>query len=707
MPHSARLPFILVFGLLLASCTRSAPPAAPTLPAAAIALSTSACPAASPPATATAVPAATEAPRTTAPEAPATPSVTPAGGEVRLTGAGAFFLGVPAGDAYSPSGMAVDAAHRLAYVYSASGRMDAAPAGGQAGPVVSVVALDRQEVIRLIHLPASAGPGAGQVLLSADGATGYAVDQAGGFLTAFDTATGRLEQHLSDVQAAALNGDASLLFVGGDAGGLRALRLPDLAPLWDVADGPFGALAANGDTLAAAGGGRENALSLYSSADARVLASVVLTASIQGLAAGPAGGWAVRLEGAPPALVRFDSQLRPMATVPVPAGEGLFYDALRRRYLLSGLSSAPSRFELLALAEGNLAILARQEWTWQSPPSLLAADGEGLVGFTRFQDDRLYRLDPQTLRPGGQIALGVRLLDLALDASGGVLYVADDQDRIHVLDLPGGQERATWTGRAPLALDAAHDRLYAARPEGVVALSRSGGQVFVQYAQGGVPAPDPCSGPACAGRDLVYLVDRGVTVYNRAGQKLATLASTFPKPQGLSPNPYALSGRVNPLSGDLLVTLNNGVPGSNNSSYLALYPPAADTPLAVPHPYSFVVDLTFDPGRGRMFAAYGGSKGVARLQALDASGHVLAQLDGRTGALAFDPAANALYIARAGVLARLNADTLDLQGVFRAPHDLAQMVVDGAARRLYVRGESLAQVTILRLDALPALESAN
>jgi DNA-binding beta-propeller fold protein YncE len=574
---------------------------------------------------------------------------------------------------------------------------------------VSVVALDRQEVIRLIHLPASAGPGAGQVLLSADGAIGYALDQAGGYLTAFDTATGRSEQRLPDVQAAALNGDAGLLFLAGAGGSLRALRLPGLAPLWDVSDGPFGALAANGDTLAAAGAGRKNVLSVYSSADGRVLGSVVLTASVQGLAASPAGGWAVRLGGAPPALVRFDSQLRPLATVPVPAGEGLFYDAPRRRYLLSGLSSAPSRFELLALAEGNLAILARQEWSWQLPPSQFAADGDGLVGLTRFQDDRLYRLDPQTLRPAGQIALGVRLSDLALDAAGGILYVADDQDRIHVLDLPGGQEQAIWTGRAPLALDAAHDRLYTARAEGVVALSRKQGQVLVQYAQGGVPAPDPCRGPACAGRDLVYLVERGVTVYNRAGQKLATLASTFPRPQGLSPNPYALSGWVNPLSGSLLVTLNNGVPGSNNSSYLALYPPAIDRPLAIPHPYSFVVDVAFDPVRGRMFAAYGGSNDVARLQALDASGHVLAQLDGRTGALAFDPAANALYVARAGVLVRLGADRLDLQGVFRAPDDgvVAQMVVDGATRRLYVRGESSPQVTILPLDALPPLDTAH
>ena len=712
MPRCARLGFTLVFLLLLAGCVMAAPPAASPLPATAIALSTSFGPAAGPVASASAIPSATIALASSTlisstTEVTTTPSTTPTAREAAVGRSDAYLLGVPAGDAYSPSGLAVDAAHRLAYVYSAAGPPDATLDGNQAGPVVSVVALDRQAVLRLIHLPAAAALGAGQVLLSADGATGYALDGAGGFLTAFDTATGQLAQRLPHVQAAALDGATGRLFLAGKDGGLRALRLPDLAPLWDVAGGSFGSLAADGNTLAAAGGDRPNALSLYAAADGKLLASVVLTGSVQGLAAGPAGGWAARLEGAPPALLRFDAGLRPVAAVPIPAGEGLFYDAPRRRYLLSGLSSAPSGFELLALAEEDLSFLSRASWAWQLPPNLLAADGDELVGLTRFQDGRLYRLDPQTLRTADRIVLGVRLSDLALDTAGGVLYVADDQDRIHVLDLPAGKDRATWTGHAPLALDVAHDRLYVARPEGVVALSRTDGHMLVQYPQGGVPAPDPCSGSECAGRDLVYLVERGVTVYNRAGQRLTTLASTFPRPEGLSPNPYAVSGRVNPLGGSLVVTLNNGVFGSNQGTYLALYPPATDAPLAIPHPYGFVVDLAFDPARGRTFVAYAAPNGAADLQALDASGRVLAQLEGRAGALAFDPIANVLYVASAGDLARLEADTLDLQGVFRAPADLAQMVVDGPARRLYARDASSARVTVLRLDALPALGSAN
>jgi hypothetical protein len=126
----SRLPLILIFGFFLAGCARSVPAAAPTLPTA-VAPSTSARPAASPPWTATAVPAATKPLPSPAPETPAAPSATPVGGGVRTPGAGAFFLGVPAGDAYSPSGLAVDAAHRLAYVYSASGRPEAAPTDGQ------------------------------------------------------------------------------------------------------------------------------------------------------------------------------------------------------------------------------------------------------------------------------------------------------------------------------------------------------------------------------------------------------------------------------------------------------------------------------------------------------------------------------------------------------------------------------------------------
>jgi hypothetical protein len=62
-------------------------------------------------------------------------------------------LGVPAGDAYSPTGLAVDAGRKLAYVYNTR-RGTADPGTGAA---ISVVNLERRAVSRLIPVPAGYG----------------------------------------------------------------------------------------------------------------------------------------------------------------------------------------------------------------------------------------------------------------------------------------------------------------------------------------------------------------------------------------------------------------------------------------------------------------------------------------------------------------------------------------------------------------------
>lgn len=680
----------LVVGVLLLGCGRQNLPAATTpltetdvpTPAAirgATLTATSVPPAA---------PRAQASPSPSSSPAPATGTPLPATAR-SVSAPPAFFLGVPAGDAYAPAGLAVDEGRQLAYVYSAQ-----SAAGGAA---VSVVDLISHEVVHLIRLGGPEDVGDGRVLITPDGSHGYVIDVGAATLTMFDPRTGALGVRLKDVRDAVLSPGGAPLFVLG-AGGLSALDADDLTPLWTVDGTGFSGIVANHDRVAVSQMPTSPALVVYDSVTGEQVARAVLPDSSQGLAAGPAGGWAVRLWGSPPRLVRFDANLSQVAQVAVPWGDGLFYDAARHRYLLGGYDSEQGTTLIQAYDEGNLALLREQVWPLPLTPNVFAANGKDqLLALARFGNSRLTSLDPETLVLTGHAILGVAAVDMALDEAEGTLFVADNQGRIHLLSVPGGQVRAVWAGEAPIALDPAHHRLYVNRESAVEALDSRTGAVLTRYAQGGVPAPDPQ-------RNLVYIVASGVTIYDRSGQRLGQLDSTFPRKEGFSPNPFAYTARVNPVSGFLAVALNNGVPGSNNSSYLRLYPPATDEPMNVPGTFSFLHDVAFDSISGNLYASYSNAKNLEALQLLSPTGQEVKRLGGRFGHLAFDPTTNLLYVAQAGALARVRGDTLSLLDLYQAPERVAQLLLDQGTGQLFFRRDGRPQIGVVRLDALPALD---
>ena len=265
----------------------------------------------------------------------------------------------------------------------------------------------------------------------------------------------------------------------------------------------------------------------------------------------------------------------------------------------------------------------------------------------------------------GRIATGVRLTDLTLDEADDTLYVADDQGQIHLLALPTGFERATWAGAAPMALDVQNRRLYVNGADGVQALDLTSGQIMASFPQRGAPAP-------ALHEDLVYIADRGVTVYDRDGRKLGELTDTFPQTPGFSPNPYAFGVDANPVTGALIVILNNGVPGSNNASYPVLYPDRAAKPLSLPAPHSFVEGLVLDPRGGDFYLSYSAVRGQEMIHRLAADGRELARLGGRTGLLALDARNNTLYAIQDGVISGLDAETLALLGTWQGPAALSR-----------------------------------
>jgi hypothetical protein len=99
-----------------------------------------------------------------------------------------------------------------------------------------------------------------------------------------------------------------------------------------------------------------------------------------------------------------------------------------------------------------------------------------------------------------------------------------------------------------------------------VALDVATGAEIARFPRNGMPAPDP-------DRDRIYITNDGVTIHDRAGNQIGRLEDTFPVEHGMVPNPYAFAARVNPANGALVTIVNNGTPGSNNRSFLRLYPP--------------------------------------------------------------------------------------------------------------------------------------
>lgn len=603
------------------------------------------------------------------------------------------FLGVPAGDSYVPIDLAVDSTRRLAYVYHAR--------SSQGGPVIAEVDLATAEVTRQIPLPGfTARDSSGRLFLAADGRRAFVTQQDAETLALIDLASGATLAQLSGVRDAALSPDGQTLFVI-DQDAVRAFEANErLTARWRVELSGANQLIANADRVLISRAGATPELVLFDGTSGHTLATHPLPDYSQALALGPDGGWAVRTGSIRPQVQRFTADLRLLASASVADWGAFYYDGPRQRYILTGYRSVqpdlPTSQVIVTLAASDLVTQTQIVWPGPLAPDLYAPAGEGqLLGLTRYSGAQLLTLDPDSFTPTARTALGMQLSDAALDPTTGTLFVADNQERIHVLDWPAGTLRTTWPGAAPLALDTADQRLYVNRDGGVVALDCTSGEVLAHFDRAGFPAPD-------GARDRVAIANAGVTLYDRSGRTVGRLAQTFPTPQGFSPNPRAVAAYVNPQNGYLLVEMNNGVPGSNNSDFLQAYAPGSDTPIAVPSLYNFVYDVVFDPRDGTTFVSYVG-KGNEAIQRLNATGAETGRLLGRTGLLALDGSQNRLWVQSGTSLARVDAASLMLRDVVEAGARADQLILDPVRRQLGLRDNDRPTLDIARLDDLAPL----
>lgn len=707
---------VFVAAVLLAGCIRmpAAPAAATPLPTAAVVQLPSPTPAvADPTRVATAIPPRTQAPATPvdvmpppSPAAAATPepntrpptataaghSAQPDAGLVR-----SISLGVPAGDSYVPVDLAVDPQRQLAYVYHLRSTTG--------GPVIAVIDLVTHQVTRQIGLTAFSPAGSGgRLFLAPDGQRAFVTEQDSTTLAVVDLATGAVTARLDGVRDAALSADGQTLYVSGQ-GSVRAFAThpgPDTdgwPARWQVDLPGALQLAAQRDRVLVSRAQPSQDLVLLDGTNGQTLATYPLPEYSQALALGPDGGWAVRTGGTTPQVLRFDADLRVQASATVSDWGAFYFDESRQRYILTGYrSSQPDRSStpvIVTLTASDLVTQTETLWPGALTPDLFHAYGQSqLLGLTRYSGAQLMTFDAFGWTPTARAVLGVELTAAALDTTRTTLYVADNQARVHVLDWPDGTVRAVWPGAAPIALDAADQRIYVNRDAHVVVLDSLRGEVLAEFDRDGFSAPD-------GSRDRVAIANAGVTIYDRAGQRVGQLDKTFPTPQGFSPNPRAVAAYANPVNGYLLVELNNGVPGSNNSDFVQVYAPGDAVPIEVPSPYNFVVDVMFDPRDGSAYVSYAG-KGSETIQHLEATGNEVGRLQGRTGLLFLDDAKGALYAYHDGALAALDAASLTLQGVYRTPAALDQLIWD-PARRWVLGRTGGSRLDVLALDDLPPL----
>ena len=625
-------------------------------------------------------------------------------------------LGAPGvGDAYDPTDLAVDTQRSLAYVFCLR--------GPQQRPVLAVVDVTKELVARLWPLAPLTGQGGGRLLLTPDGATIFVVDREAQILVSLDPLTGELGQRLDHVRTAALSADGAQL-ITASAQGLAAYSRQALAgadnptPLWNLNLAQVDDLALNGSRILVSRGGALGQLQVFDAANGHLLAETSLPDYyLSGQVALPDGGWAVRTNGSAAQVQRFSADLQQVITTTAPSGSGLFFDAPRNRLLLGGYrydaqSAGSSHPVVQALDASNLAVQTEQAWPNQEPPEVFARlNSYRLLALARAGASHVDILDPNTLSVPRRLIVGVRLLDLALDEASATLFVADDQDRIHLVNLATGRVAAVWKGRAPIALDRVNHRLYVNRPATlalmldktdppfsasldayIAALDSNSGDLLATFPQTGMPAADPA-------RDRVYIAQNGITIYTRSGMRVGELKATFPTPHGFSPNPAAYGVRVNPVSGYVLALMNNGVPGSNNSSYVQIFAPGSQQPISVPGYFSFITDIVF-AANGDAYLSYSIAKNQEALQWLSPTGQERGRLGGLTGRLALDDKGQTLWASFGASLAGVKTDAFTPHGFWQGPAQVEQLIFDAAQRQFYARFAEGPRVAVLPVAGL-------
>ena len=204
------------------------------------------------------------------------------------------------------------------------------------------------------------------------------------------------------------------------------------------------------------------------------------------------------------------------------------------------------------------------------------------------------------------VNLGVRFEQplqhaLALDVEGGRLFVSVPPDRTFVISTENWSITDTLPLGGGVAVDRTHKQLFIGAPGGVSMFDLDGLQPvgtipITTDPFGSTPIPDESA-------DRLFVVYNGVYIaYPTALLSMDRISGTFPISPGLMMSPYAADAALDAQNRRLYVSLNNGIPGSNNGNTLTVYDLKSGAMVYQDNERS-VISLAADEISGRLFVA--------------------------------------------------------------------------------------------------------
>ena len=293
----------------------------------------------------------------------------------------------------------------------------------------------------------------------------------------------------------------------------------------------------------------------------------------------------------------------------------------------------------------------------------------------------------------GETDLGVRFERplqhaVGLDADGGRIFVGAPPDKTLILSTDSLRVTDTLPFGGDVAVDRSRRRLFVGAPSGVAMFDLDslllGGTVPITASLfGSTPIVDESTG-------TLFVVRNGVYVASPSSLEVTErISGTFAASGGMVPNSFAVDAALDAQRRWIYVSLNNGIPGSNNGNTLVVQHLSSGA-IVYQDSERSIVSLEADEATGQLFVTRS-RMDTSSFSILAAEGNTLKpalRINGVLGSVKVDTQRGRIYIADAwgpdGRLLVLDAATASLIADVPLPRAYTLAALDIDADRLYL-----------------------
>jgi len=231
---------------------------------------------------------------------------------------------------------------------------------------------------------------------------------------------------------------------------------------------------------------------------------------------------------------------------------------------------------------------------------------------------------------------------LALDVAHGRIFIGAPPTQTLILSTETLRITETLPVGGGVAIDPKRERLFIGTPVGVAvfnldSLQLAGTIPITASFFGSTPIVDSSTG------DL-FIVHNGIYVADPTSfQVTARISGTFPTAGGTVPNPYAVDAALNAQNRQLYVSLNNGIPGSNNGNTLTIYDLKSGAAIYQDGERS-IVSFDVDEDSGRLFVTRS-RMNTSSLSIIEGGTKPVLRINGITGSVKADMQRGRIYIS--------------------------------------------------------------